>query len=254
MQTLGEQLRRAREAQGMTIEQIEEITLINARHLEAIERGALDTLPRPYIRAFVREYASVVGLDPAEVLSGFDERESERARRATAAPSHTPAAEAPRAEPVATRVLESSTVRIAGAAVVLVVAAVALVLLNERAPTPEVREIPFGAVIREHELRSAPAQAPEGKGGPAAGDSLTLAVVVTDTLWMQIRLDEGAPREYLAPPGFRTSWKARDRFLLTVGNTRAATWTLNGKRLGPLRNTGTVARNIELSRATLAGL
>ena len=142
----------------------------------------------------------------------------------------------------------------------LVLGAVALVLLNERSPAPDVREIPFGAVIREHELRSAPAQSPEGgtgpaaAAGPAAGDSLTLAVVVTDTLWMQVRLDEGSPREYLAPPGFRTSWKARDRFLLTVGNTRAATWTLNGKRLGPLRSTGTVARNVELSRATLAGL
>lgn len=254
MERLGEQLRRAREARGLSIEQIEEITLINARHLEAIERGALNTLPRPYIRAFVREYASVVGLDPAEVLKGFDEREAERTRQGTPSPQAAPAApETPRSEPVATRVLGSSTVRIAGVAAVLVIGAIALVVLNEHGPVPGVREIPFGNVIREAEQRSSPPPQP-APAAPVTADSLTLAVAVTDTLWMQVAVDAAPAREYLARPGFRTSWKARDRFVVTVGNMRAATWTLNGTRLGPLRKTGNIARNVELNRTTLAGL
>jgi cytoskeletal protein RodZ len=255
MEQLGEQLRRAREAQGLSIEQIEEITLINARHLEAIERGALNTLPRPYIRAFVREYASVVGLDPAEVLKGFDDREAERMRQEPAPrQGPDPEPEAPRGELVATRVLGSSAVRIAGVATVLVLGAVALVFLNERSTAPAVREIPFGTVVKENEARSAPSQQTAPAPAPAPTDSLTLSVVVTDTLWMQVTVDDGTVREYLARPGFRASWKARDRFIVTVGNIGAATWTLNGSRLGTLRKTGTVARNVELNRATLAGL
>jgi cytoskeletal protein RodZ len=257
METLGEQLRRAREAHGLSIDQIEEITLINARHLEAIEQGALNTLPRPYIRAFVREYAAIVGLDPAEVLKGFDEREAERTRQAAAATDARPAEpEEPHAEPVAKRMLSSSTVRTAGVAAVLVIGAIALVVLNERSPSPNVREIPFGTVIRENEQRSAPAQQPAQASPepvPTTADSLTLAAVVTDTLWMQVAVDNASPREYLARPGFRASWKARERFLVTVGNSRAATWTLNGTQLAPFGKSRGVVRNVELNRKSLSG-
>lgn len=257
METLGEQLRRAREAHGLSIDQIEEITLINARHLEAIEQGALNTLPRPYIRAFVREYAVIVGLDPAEVLRGFDEREQERTRQ-TAAPTDARPAEpeAPHAEPVAQRMVRSSTVRTVGVAAVLVIGAIALVVLNERSPSSDVREIPFGTVIRENEQRSASVQQPVQTSPdpvPAIADSLTLSAVVTDTLWMQVAVDNAAPREYLARPGFRASWKARERFLVTVGNTSAATWTLNGTQLPPFGKSRGVVRNVEVNRKSLSG-
>jgi cytoskeletal protein RodZ len=257
METLGEQLRRAREAHGLSIDQIEEITLINARHLEAIERGAMNTLPSPYIRAFVREYAAVVGLDPADVLKGFDEREAERTRQTATTTDTRPAEPAePHGEPVTKRMLASSTVRTATVAAALVIGAIALVVLNERSPSPEVREIPFGTVIRENEQRSATAQQPTQATPdplPSIADSLTLSAVVTDTLWMQIAIDNAPSREYLARPGFRASWRARDRFLVTVGNSRAATWTLNGTQLAPFGTSRGVVRNIELNRKSLSG-
>jgi len=257
MENLGEQLRRAREAHGLSIDQIEEITLINARHLEAIERGATDTLPRPYIRAFVREYATLVGLDPAEALRQLDEHEAERTRREASSPEPRAATpEVRKTEPVASRVLGSSTLRIAGVAALLLLGAAALVILNERSPVPDVKEIPFGDVIRENELQSAPAQQPAPAAtepAPAASDSLTLSTAVSDTLWMQVAVDDNPPREYLARPGFRTSWKARGRFLITLGNAGAATWTLNGTKLGPLGKAGRVLRNIEVNRKSLAG-
>lgn len=257
METLGAQLRKAREAQGYSIDTIEEMTLINARHLLAIERGATDTLPRPYIRAFIREYAAVLGLDPAELLKQMDDRE-----RAVEAQRPPPAVQpreisplAPAAEQVASRMLSSNQLRIAGVATVLVAAAVALVVLNDRSPVPDVREIPFGDVIRENERKAAPAQQPAAATPapqPAAGDSILLAALVSDTLWMQIVIDDAPPREYLARPGFRASWKAGGRFLVTLGNAGAATWTLNGKQLGTLGRPGAVARNIELNRRSLA--
>jgi len=257
MEILGEQLRRAREARGLSIDQIEEITLINARHLEAIEQGAMNTLPRPYIRAFVREYAAVVGLDPVEVLKGFDEREAERTRQTATTTDTRPVEPAePQGEPVTRRMLTSSTVRTVSVAAALVIGAIALVVLNERSPSPDVREIPFGTVIRENEQRSAPAQQTAQASSdplPATADSLTLSAVVTDTLWMQIAIDNAPFREYLARPGFRASWRARDRFLVTVGNSRAATWTLNGTQLAPFGTSRGVVRNIELNRKSLPG-
>lgn len=252
MHTLGEQLRRAREAQGLSINQIEEITLINARHLEAIERGDLDTLPRPYIRAFVREYAALVGLDPDALLQQLDTRKTERERQPDAPDIPADSPEAQPTQPVASRLVRSSTVRIAGVVVLLLVGTIALVVLNEPAPVPDVREIPFGNVIRENEQRLAPPQQPApATPAPAASDSLTLSAAVTDSVWIQIVVDNLPPREYLARAGFRRSWKARERFVVTVGNAGAAAWTLNGAKLGPLGRTGTVARNVELNRASL---
>jgi hypothetical protein len=70
---------------------------------------------------------------------------------------------------------------------------------------------------------------------------------------MQIAVDNAAPREYLARPGFRASWKARERFLVTVGNSRAATWTLNGTQLAPFGQSRGVVRNVELNRKSLPG-
>jgi cytoskeletal protein RodZ len=256
MEKPGQQLRLAREAQGLSIEQIEEMTLINARHLEAIERGEMDTLPRPYIRAFMREYAAVVGLDPLEILRGLDEPEDTQTVIEAGSPeaSLTPP-DLQQAESIASRVLGSTALRIAGAAVLFIVGAIALVVLNDRSPEQEVREIPFGNVIREHEQRSEPPGQPAAPSSPApaTSDSLTLSAVVSDTLWMKIVVDDGPPREYLARPGFRASWKARSRFVVSAGNAGVATWTLNGKPLGPLGKPGTVVRNRELTRASLAG-
>jgi len=252
MHTLGEQLRRAREAQGLSIDQIEEITLINARHLEAIERGDLDTLPRPYIRAFVREYAALVGLDPDALLQQLDTRKAEREGQPDTPDIPDDSPEAQHTQPVASRLVRSSRVRIAGVVILLLVGTIALVVLNERTPVPDVREIPFGNVIRENEQRLAPPQQPApATPAPAASDSLTLSAAVTDSVWIQIVVDNLPPREYLARAGFRRSWKARERFVVTVGNAGAAAWTLNGTKLGPLGRTGTVARNVELNRASL---
>src|SRR5699024_10428986 len=51
-------------------------TKIQKRYLVAIEQDDFNALPgKFYARAFIKEYAQAVGLDPDEVLQGFDESE-----------------------------------------------------------------------------------------------------------------------------------------------------------------------------------
>jgi len=70
---LGDVLRRAREAKGLTLEDLQERTKIQRHYLEAIERGDLHVLPGHfYTRAFVRRYAEVVGLDPDEIVRQYE--------------------------------------------------------------------------------------------------------------------------------------------------------------------------------------
>ncbi|MEP2736917.1 MAG: RodZ domain-containing protein [Erythrobacter sp.] len=61
---VGERLRNAREAKGMSIDQIAAKTRITNRHLELIEAGKFSALPgRTYAIGFTKNYARVVGED-----------------------------------------------------------------------------------------------------------------------------------------------------------------------------------------------
>lgn len=69
---IGERLREAREEKNITLESLQETTKIQKRYLVAIEEGNFDILPgKFYARAFIKEYALAVGLNPAELLAEF---------------------------------------------------------------------------------------------------------------------------------------------------------------------------------------
>src|SRR5437868_7415800 len=69
---LGSRLRAARERRGVSLRQIAGATKISVSALEALERNDLARLPGGiFSRAFVRSYASEVGLDPDETIQEF---------------------------------------------------------------------------------------------------------------------------------------------------------------------------------------
>lgn len=75
---IGEILKEAREAKGLSLDYIQEVTKIQKRYLVAIEQNDFHVLPgRFYARAFIKEYALAVDLDPEIVLQGFDEDQIE---------------------------------------------------------------------------------------------------------------------------------------------------------------------------------
>ena len=62
MDTFGEQLKQAREAQGVSLEAIAAETRIAVRHLASLEQSDLEGLPRgPFAKGFIRAYG---GLPP----------------------------------------------------------------------------------------------------------------------------------------------------------------------------------------------
>ncbi len=73
MPTVAEQLRPAREAQNLTVNQVAEITKIRTDHIRALEEGNFDVFPAPvYIRGFVRTYATLLKLDVPQVMAALD--------------------------------------------------------------------------------------------------------------------------------------------------------------------------------------
>ncbi|MDR3156802.1 MAG: helix-turn-helix domain-containing protein [Lactobacillales bacterium] len=71
--TVGERLTAARLEQGLTISEVQQMTKIQARYLEALEQDEFPNLPGIfYVRAFIRQYANVLGEDPEELVDIYD--------------------------------------------------------------------------------------------------------------------------------------------------------------------------------------
>lgn len=72
---IGKTLKDARQAKGMTLDDLQQATKIQKRYLIAIEDEKFDELPGDfYVRAFVKQYANTVGLNGSDLLKDYDEQ------------------------------------------------------------------------------------------------------------------------------------------------------------------------------------
>ncbi len=73
--SVGAQLRLAREARGMSIESVSNAIKLAPRQVEAIESDDFGQLLSPtYARGFIRNYASLIGLDAQSLLGRLDQQ------------------------------------------------------------------------------------------------------------------------------------------------------------------------------------
>jgi cytoskeletal protein RodZ len=71
--SVGEQLRQAREQQGLSFQHLGELTKIKTDHLRALEESNWDAFSAPvYIKGFVRTYAQALHLDAAALSQELD--------------------------------------------------------------------------------------------------------------------------------------------------------------------------------------
>jgi len=69
---LGSRLKEARLSKGYSLDDLQEITKIQKRYLQAIEEGNHSIMPGAfYVRAFIKQYAEAVGLDGEQLLTNY---------------------------------------------------------------------------------------------------------------------------------------------------------------------------------------
>ncbi|MEW6303857.1 MAG: helix-turn-helix domain-containing protein [Verrucomicrobiota bacterium] len=89
MSSVAEQLRQAREAQKLSVEQVAETTKMKSDHVRALEEGNYNVFAAPvYIRGFVRTLCRMFKLDEAQVLCDLDV-ELSRTEKFKDAPSYS---------------------------------------------------------------------------------------------------------------------------------------------------------------------
>jgi cytoskeletal protein RodZ len=73
MSTVAEQLRAAREARNLTIQQVAESTKMRTDHIRALEEGDFNVFSAPiYIRGSVKNYAMLLKLDVPQIMAVLD--------------------------------------------------------------------------------------------------------------------------------------------------------------------------------------
>lgn len=180
--SVGDRLREAREAAGLTLEDIATSTRIPTRHLESLEASDFSRLPAPtYTVGFAKNYAAAVGLDRQEI-GELLRAEMGGMRPMTSTPSEVfEPADPARAMP---------KWLIIGTVVALLLAALLFNWLSSRSleepdevvATNDVAPVP------------APAQAqPQGQG--------PVVLTATDTAWIEVKDGDAILRQGELAPG-----------------------------------------------------
>ena len=175
--TVGQRLREAREAQGLSIEDIAASTRIPTRHLSSLETSEWDKLPAAtYSIGFAKNYAGAVGLDRAQIAEQLREEMGGSARVQTIYPEVHETVDPARTMP---RGL------VFGALGLLLLVLVGLTWMSNRSlEGDEAAPLPDANAVTETNQAS-PVPAPT----PAAGGPVVLTA--TDPVWIQIK-DNGA--------------------------------------------------------------
>jgi transcriptional regulator with XRE-family HTH domain len=276
-------LKKAREDKNISLAEISDATLISLKMLEALERGDTRVVPQAYIRAFIREYATVVDLDKNEIINKYDAwldstdevKTAEPTPQAVRQPREQEKQKPSLVEPVTQAAPSRNSLewlvpmlsKIALAIGVLVLLNIVLWnWLGKDDETPT-KETPFRDIVKQHEANAAGDDTTGGSGHglrdsirasvpasfPSAfmarGDSLTLVASTTDSVWLEIVADDDILTEHYLQPNSRIAWRAKNEFWITsIGNPDAIKFTLNNKPISFPFKRGMVARDIRVTR------
>jgi cytoskeleton protein RodZ len=243
MASFGENLRRERELRGIELREMADTTKISIRFLHALEQDRVDILPGGmFQRAFVRQYARYLGLDPERVVAEF--------------------VYAHGGEQVPIKDTRSPVRVDQGLPRGLILLAVTLALLAlvgwkvhgyvTRAPppaTPSVASPPPATMFAHDRVYPPPSGAVAG-AAPVASGMLVLNVLARRSSWVEAKVDGTTVLNRVLKEGESQRLEARQEVLLSVGNAGGVAVTLNDAPLGPLGREGEVKRGVAINAQT----
>lgn len=237
--TPGAKLRAAREAQGLSMQDVATRTRIAQRQLEAIERDDYSALPGiPYAVGFARAYARAVDLDEVAIAADVRHAVHNSELGANRYEAFEPADPAR----VPSRALAWT------AAAIVIVLVVGFTIWRTQMLTP-----PTGQEIAAEQAKPAAAAKPAAGARPAAPVVQTVVFTANDDVWLRI-YDEAGERlkDGLMKKGesFTLPANARNPMILT-GRPQALTVTVGGKPIPPLGAPDRTISDVPVSAAAL---
>lgn len=225
---VGRLLRNRRQSRGLTLEEVGLAIRVGARHVLALEEGRYaDLPPQPYARGLVSAYATLLGLEPEELLRVCGPAlVGEGSGRLTSIFRH----------PVRERFVwrEWAVPFVLAAAVVSIVIARAVLT-----PAPIALDIPVSepvVITRPVQQAAALADAPPAIGqpfeAPVASPGVRVLLRCEGTTWAEASPDGAEQRRYELGPGQNLVITARERLSLSLGDAGVIRLRVNERELG----------------------
>jgi len=255
---IGERLRNAREAKGLSLRAVADLTRIRSIYLQALEEEQFGELPGAvYARGFLRTYADALGLDADRLMDAypgaFEPPGPSLIGTAGAEIPIRPAAPRSRLRIIATYV---AALFGAGLLAIGIIGYLQLRQFNEPIPqeavppSPPAAEPPAAPAPRPVPPPVPSAPAPQQAVGPteapaipsvppasleapqpAVIDGVSLEVRTQGTSWLRVTADGERVFQGLMHEGETRAWQARRRLTIRIGNSPAVQVTVNGRRV-----------------------
>jgi cytoskeletal protein RodZ len=243
MENLGNWLKGAREAKGISLREVESVTRIRVRYLEALEVGDYAVMPggEPQVRGFLRRYAAFLGLSSEEAVARYNQDvHGGRPQPVVSAPRPMP--------PLSTDVVGVTPTRrylrmFLAVAAIIVLSLVAWWLLTRGRsdsdvvvePSPQATQEMTEAVPTEDTPEAMPTSVPEETSVSAPivpADSVTLTLEPVEHVWVRVTVDGFATFEGMMAPAVPQTWVAEEMVLVETGNGAALIAMVNGQSEG----------------------
>jgi cytoskeleton protein RodZ len=246
MTSLGQELKRAREERGITLQDISNATHVGMRFLHAIESDTFDVLPGGvFNRAFVRKFAKQVGYDEEQAVRIYEEQLS--AMGGEPQRIYYTGLEDLEAKPTSGNGLLISLV----AVIILGAGAYAAYqFFKIPAPSADLKAINSTPTPVMTETAALVTETPTPTAEPPG---LRLLLTANDAqCWVAVKADEAELDRALINPGDVREYFANQRLQFTLGYVPALRISLNGRQVKVEKivtgEKSTVARNVVVTK------
>ena len=230
---IGNTLKSARESLGMSMELAEERTKIRRKYLEAMEDERFDVLPgRVYVKGFLKNYASFLGLDPKPLLMAFEENSAPERDEDLDAKEFTSLEKS----------VSGKTIWKAALGITVIALVAALIYLpqytgGDKATTPSG---PGNKVALDKKAQPE-TDATKQDSSPVTQQGVNLILNVTDReSWMHVEVDGKSIFEGLVSAGQVKTFNGSEKINLRLGNAGVVEVEFNGQKIGVLGEQGQV--------------
>lgn len=248
-----EELREQREKSGITIQQLASKTRIDKKFLEAIDQGNFSFLPELYVKAFIKEYASVIGLDGEETVKKYliaregknynevleqEKLEKEKAKEIKKAENIQPKTTVKsyyddslnKSEQDDSDKDKIKLMYAALAGIIVIVIAILYLFVFNKTNEIIVEETPIEEIVSDNSQRFE--EEPFNNSATDSvndSDSLRFEIFSSETTWVNIIPDNKQAIEFILYPNSSRKLTALNSIAATVGNSGGVSLKLNDK-------------------------
>ncbi|MCX7879501.1 MAG: DUF4115 domain-containing protein [Ignavibacteria bacterium] len=244
-------MKKARVEKGLSLEEVSEATKIRLNVLKAIEDGNFDFQPSIYMISFLKEYMEFLGINSDEYKNEINQIFKRKQKEIETRTEDELIFFQPKVKKKKFRYtaqqLNRVLIFIYGSLFLSVLAIIYFSFFYEK---DEVKpfELSRGAVDTFDVGRI---KTSEQAGQVITKDSILLEFIATDTVWINMIVDNKLSENIILFPQKTKVWKAGKFFRFTLGNAGGVIIRRDGKELPPLGARGIVVKSVMVTRDSI---